>query len=403
MRIGEFARINSVSIETVRYYMDLGLIVPVKKGGQYHFDSNCMKRLETVLVYKSMGFTLQEIKKMFHFMSLSRLHNDSERAFYRQFFKDNLLRINTELDRLETAKKLAEEALESIALKTEDEGTVIGIPLSTLSMLSCPKCGGGLELKAGSVRNNKIIDGQLLCSCESVYEVEDGILLISPVYESVEYKNTTDARVEYFETTSDEYVEKIFIAGEWFRSVMGKLDQGLKILEPGIGFGYALTQSLTSIPPGSTYVGVDRNINRLKALKAYFEKSDLKFDLLLIAADFLQIPLREKSIDLVMDMSGSSNRAFESENFLLREIDGLIKDHAEVFGIYIIADGMNGEYIDPKFHRLFQTKAVVEELKALDYLIDTDYTTKKVTSGGPHESFVDYVKSTWSYCCHARR
>ena len=38
MRIGKFAESNKISIDTIRHYMEFGLIIPEKKGSHYHFD-----------------------------------------------------------------------------------------------------------------------------------------------------------------------------------------------------------------------------------------------------------------------------------------------------------------------------------------------------------------------------
>lgn len=403
MRIGEFARKNEVSIETVRYYMELGLIVPLKKGGHYVFEQNCQKYMTAVMLYKSMGFTLQEIKKIFHFTALSRLHSNSERAYYKAFFSSNLERINTEIDRLVSARQLVEDALESFDVEDASKKSVIGLPLKMLELLVCPKCRGGLKLGSGVVEENKVVSGSLKCACGSTYEIKEGILLIDPVYEETSYSDESDIRVEYFKSTSAEYIEKIFIAGAWLGAVMENLNEGMCILEPGIGLGYALSQIINYLPKQCLYIGVDHNMNRLKVLKAYFEKSRMDFDLVLIASDFMSIPLKDNLVDVVMDMSGSSNRAFDSDTFLLHDINHLIKERALLYGLYILAEEMDQVFFERSGTRLFTKACINEEIGALDFKINYDTTTDKVTSGGPHESFVDHVKSTWTYCCYAER
>ncbi len=403
MRIGAFACKNEVSIETVRYYMELGLIVPVKKGGQYDFGDNCQKYMTAIILYKSMGFTLQEIKKIFHFTALSRLHSNSERAYYKDFFSTNLERINADIVRLLSARRLVEDALDSFDVEGAGKNSVIGIPLKMLDFLVCPKCRGQLELGSGSVEENKVVSGSLKCACGCTYEIEEGILLIDPVFEDVSISSESDTRVEYFESTSEEYIEKIFIAGAWLGAVIQNLKEGMCVLEPGIGFGYALSQIINHLPKQCLYIGVDHNMNRLKVLKDYFEKSKMEFDLVLIASDFINIPLKDNTIDVVMDMSGSSNRAFDSDDFLLRDIDHLIKEKALLYGLYILAEGMDQAYFENSSTRLFTEASIKEEIQALDYKINYETKTGKVTTGGPYESFVDHVKSTWTYCCYGER
>ncbi len=37
MKIGKFGELNNISIDTIRHYMDLGLIIPEKKGRSLFF------------------------------------------------------------------------------------------------------------------------------------------------------------------------------------------------------------------------------------------------------------------------------------------------------------------------------------------------------------------------------
>lgn len=38
MRIGKLAEKNKLSIDAIRHYIDLALLVPEKRGGHYFFD-----------------------------------------------------------------------------------------------------------------------------------------------------------------------------------------------------------------------------------------------------------------------------------------------------------------------------------------------------------------------------
>lgn len=49
MKIGKFAEKNKLSIDTLRHYMDIGLLFPEKMGGHYFFDESCQKDLDMIL------------------------------------------------------------------------------------------------------------------------------------------------------------------------------------------------------------------------------------------------------------------------------------------------------------------------------------------------------------------
>ena len=64
MKIGKFGEVNNISIDTIRHYMDLSLIIPEKRRTLF-FDEYCQTDLELILHYKDLGFSLNEIKELF--------------------------------------------------------------------------------------------------------------------------------------------------------------------------------------------------------------------------------------------------------------------------------------------------------------------------------------------------
>ncbi|MCQ6383699.1 MerR family transcriptional regulator, partial [Bacillus cereus] len=72
MKISKFAEVNNVSVDTIRHYMDLGLVIPEKKGSHYFFDEYCQKDIELILEYKWIGFSLNEIKELFLYKNLGK-------------------------------------------------------------------------------------------------------------------------------------------------------------------------------------------------------------------------------------------------------------------------------------------------------------------------------------------
>ncbi|MCQ6325313.1 MerR family transcriptional regulator, partial [Bacillus cereus] len=72
MKISKFAEVNNVSVDTIRHYMDLGLVISEKKGSHYFFDEYCQKDIELILEYKWLGFSLYEIKELFLYKNLGK-------------------------------------------------------------------------------------------------------------------------------------------------------------------------------------------------------------------------------------------------------------------------------------------------------------------------------------------
>lgn len=63
-KIGDFARINRVTVKTLRYYDNLGLLQPEKidhNTGYRYYSADQMPRLNKILSLKDAGFSLDEI------------------------------------------------------------------------------------------------------------------------------------------------------------------------------------------------------------------------------------------------------------------------------------------------------------------------------------------------------
>lgn len=67
VHIGGFARANSVSIRTIRYYEELGLIQPPRRsrGGFRLYGEESQRRMRMISVLKEAGIPLTEIRAIF--------------------------------------------------------------------------------------------------------------------------------------------------------------------------------------------------------------------------------------------------------------------------------------------------------------------------------------------------
>lgn len=62
--IGELARAFDVSLRTLRFYEDRGLLVPRRVGTARFYADRDKTRLQAILRLKHLGFTLTEIREM---------------------------------------------------------------------------------------------------------------------------------------------------------------------------------------------------------------------------------------------------------------------------------------------------------------------------------------------------
>ncbi|MGN0998539.1 MAG: MerR family transcriptional regulator, partial [Faecousia sp.] len=64
MQIKEFARLTGVSVRTLHYYDEIGLLVPAcvdKNTGYRYYDQESLLRMQEILFYRELDFSLKSI------------------------------------------------------------------------------------------------------------------------------------------------------------------------------------------------------------------------------------------------------------------------------------------------------------------------------------------------------
>lgn len=64
IRIGEMAKMFGVTMRTLRFYEDKGLISPLRVGNSRLYRKNDITRLKLVLLGRKVGFSLRDVKQM---------------------------------------------------------------------------------------------------------------------------------------------------------------------------------------------------------------------------------------------------------------------------------------------------------------------------------------------------
>ncbi len=106
---GEFAKRANVSVRTIRYYDDKGLLKPSKikeSGYRYYTDLDFIK-LQRIIVLKGLGFSLEDIAE------ISSRDNDTD--YIRESFELQLKLIQSKLAELRLMEQTITEAKESIS------------------------------------------------------------------------------------------------------------------------------------------------------------------------------------------------------------------------------------------------------------------------------------------------
>lgn len=98
-RIGEMAALSSLSERTIRYYEEQGLIKAGRSdGGQRWYTDEDLVYLKRIIELKGLGFSLQEIKRIFEMKDSDHsgnLRREALLAEYRKKLAEDLVKLES--------------------------------------------------------------------------------------------------------------------------------------------------------------------------------------------------------------------------------------------------------------------------------------------------------------------
>ena len=120
MYLKEFIQKENTTRDTVRHYIYLNLITPVRKGRNYWFTENECDIFEAVKEFQDLGFSLQEIKE------IKKLHDEScstekQRKQNLKLIAEKITTISAKINKLKMQKKVLEEVVEILQKKSTIE------------------------------------------------------------------------------------------------------------------------------------------------------------------------------------------------------------------------------------------------------------------------------------------
>lgn len=104
-RIGDLAREFDVSLRTLRFYEDRGLISPQRSGSTRLYNNEDRKRLKIIILAKNVGFSLIDIE------ALLKIYDDQETDQHVDSLTD---KFKDQLSRLENQKSELQRSMEEL-------------------------------------------------------------------------------------------------------------------------------------------------------------------------------------------------------------------------------------------------------------------------------------------------
>ncbi|MGG1396823.1 MerR family transcriptional regulator [Bacillus salipaludis] len=331
MKISTFARKFNVSIDTVRYYMNLGLLIPVKTGTYYEFDQTSEEDMNLITELKSFEFTLNEIREIIDLKRITLLRDHEDLNFYLQLLERKKAGISYEISKLESTIQKIDLKMEVLRQK-ETNNTGTGFSLSFIPFLRCPVCSGSFQFQNALIHNESIVDGSIYCECGYHAEIHKSILYAPNLDNSIKnsaylYEQKTVGEM------STELVKMIEKCSLFTFQNLKKVDLRNKIiLEPCIDTFVFLPKYLHLLQENAFYIFCGSKQEMIEKLKAKINSINPALKVLYIINSSLHLPLANNSVDYLIDSISFNDYALFNNIFPLAKLTKLCKEDATIIG-----------------------------------------------------------------------
>ena len=108
MRIGQFSKTTNTSIDTIRYYIKEGLLLPKKNGTYWDFDEGDVEILSNITTLKKLDFSLHDIKYIITSSTIivnQGKINQKELILFQNFIKEKISSLETKVKEIHTTKQ----------------------------------------------------------------------------------------------------------------------------------------------------------------------------------------------------------------------------------------------------------------------------------------------------------
>lgn len=278
IKIGDFANMFGVSIKTIRFYEEKKLLKPAYVDiytGYRYFDEKNIDEMSKILVYKSLGFELNEIKDIHEETILNKIKD----------YKNKIMTMHSQINTLNTLLNSNDREVDIKNMKTfvNDEKAIgkwslIGLAKNKddfnnnnlldeeIALKELYLMDGGLEYWVISWSKGTIYINDKPYS----YEIEDNKMIVNltglycesekiAVYEKVDDNHYTIDEIKILDDTNVSFVEDKRINGLW--TCIGIIDNKeefnlANIIKTGI------INNLSFFPNGNATVTFNDNNSR---------------------------------------------------------------------------------------------------------------------------------------------
>ncbi|QRN85274.1 MerR family transcriptional regulator [Clostridia bacterium] len=338
-------------LTTVRYYVELGLLVPDKVNKNFIFDTQCVEDLEFILRIKELNFTLSEIHELLSIRRSSNLVDKQDIDHYVQTFLKVRSRHLHEIEHLNSITSEIDKMIVEVKQAKEVPKKHTGIHIKFLDYLSCPHCKSMLQLENAKINQNQIMNADLVCKCSYTAHIRNGIYMansnINKKYEIYyPHRECYDA---------DPYT--ITLVQKWHNRIIKWLQQNdLKdkvVFENYVNLFCFLNKGLKYLDPDALYIIADPYKEIIEMYKNRIDSLEQDYNILFIVNGDDRYPFKQGSIDYAIDFMSSNFYNRSNSDTMISNIRPLFHESTKVAGVYTyIKEGIKSIETFKKMHPL---------------------------------------------------
>ena len=335
MKIGELAKVCGVSKDTVRYYVEKGLLIPFKKGAQMDFTDREYEDMQFIQKMKQMQFSIREMQAILTLKRLSNFIEPDTIQAYEDMLNQKKQDLHEKIGVLQEAYDIVDQELTKYASRKNAKAKA---PLIALSYLYCPHCGRQLMVQNAQISNNCVDEGELVCSCGYHAQITGGIVDTGNRYTG-KY-DRPDLKRGLYRNVGEEFVTGFQKSSDLVYNRLKELDtKGKVIMETNINGYFFLYNCIQNVEKDCLYIITDRYPEMLKMYKQLIEMLQLDLNILFIADDSDHFPIKDGCVDILLDFYGSNEQFIYKQRSFLQEYGRYLKENAVILGALFGFDG----------------------------------------------------------------
>jgi len=333
MRIGEAADYTGLTVDTIRFYMKKGLLIPERKGSHYYFSEVGLEDLLLIKKLKNMDFSLKEIHRILSLKRVSNFVDPEDVSDILSIYRKKRQELVKKRAALSDSISAVDEIMDRTTAECSPQPVETGLPLRAVSLLRCPECGKPPEIQNAKMNSKYITDGLVQCSCGRQMTIKDGILHTGNVNKSK--WDEPDLTRELYKDLSSPLISLFTKSQDWMVKRMSAMDLENKvIMETHINAYFFLYLCVKRIPESAICIVTDKFPEMLAMYKKKIELWGIPLNILYIADSTENLPVSKGCVNLFVDFFGSNEHCFYHHYSLMDTLSWCFAPDAKILGTY---------------------------------------------------------------------